>query len=91
MDQQYAPQFFGIILEEHGVEDFAETVDVEVLKRFLLTLEECTVNVTAACLYGSYEPHGNECGWLDGYWIIKEMSEIVDTANPVAIQHDGSA
>ena len=80
-----APQFFGIVFEEHGIEDFAETVDVEILKRFLLTLEERAMKIAAACLDGLDKPHGNEGGRLDGYGVVEEMSKIVDAANSVAI------
>ena len=40
-----APKVSGIVLEEHRIKLFTEAVDIEILKRIFLTLENCRFEI----------------------------------------------
>ena len=82
-----APQLLGVVLEEHRVENLAETVDVEVLERFLLALEEARPDVVHPRLERPDEPHRQERRRLHRDRVIEEMTQIVDAAHASTAQH----
>ena len=54
------PEFFCIVLKKHRVEDFPETVDIEILQRILFPLEKHTVQIAASGFYSPGQPQGHK-------------------------------
>ena len=82
------PQVLGIVLKEHGIEFFSETVDIEILKGLFLPLEKDGLQVAEADHEGRPEAHVPDRFPFQGDGIIKETRVEEDPREAVPPEHD---
>ena len=83
-----APKVLRVVLEEHGVELFAEAVDVEVFQRLLLAFEERGAEVAASCDERRPEAHVRKRLGLERDGVVEELVVEEDARDAVAAEHD---
>ena len=83
-----APELLGIALKEHGIELFAEAVDIEIFERGFRQLHGSRFEIAEAGLHGCRKAHILDCFLFHGNGIIKELSLVVDAGNTLTHQHD---
>ena len=82
------PQLFGVALEEHGIQLFAETIDIEVFQRGFFFFADGALQVAASGCNGSSEAHVLDGIPLQGNRIVKELMLIINSGYPIPHQHD---
>ena len=83
-----SPEVFGIILEKHRIELLPETVDIEILQRFFLSLVHHGFQIGEADFHCFGEAHVPEGLRLEGNRIIVKLGVEENTGYAVSAQHD---
>ena len=83
-----APELLSIALKEHGVQLFAEGIDVEIFQIVVGPLVDAGRQIAEAHLHGGGEAHGLQRFPLEADGIVKKVMLIIDAADPVAGKHD---
>ena len=83
-----APEVFGIILEEHGIELSPEAVDIEVFKVVFRQLVQHGAEIAEAAFHCRFEAHVPESLRLQGDRIGVELTVEENAGNSAPLQHD---
>ena len=83
----YAPDFFGVVLEEHSVKRFAEPVDVEVFQRCFGLFKEYRPYVSATGFDGAEKSHVGECFQFERYGIVEKLMQVEYAGYAVSYEH----
>ena len=83
-----SPEVLGIVLEEHGVQLLAKTIDVEILQRILLAREKSCLDIGKTDYNGGAKSHVGKGLRLQGNRIVEELAVEENAADAVSSEHD---
>ena len=83
-----APQVLGVVLEKHGIQLFAEAVDIKVLQGDFFALVHHAAQIAESGFDRRSQPHVGKSLRLERNRIVIELVVEKDTGDPVPAQHD---